>query len=224
MSALLAPVMMLIQTGHVWHFVFGFDTGWEPQRRDDGSIPFLAIVRRHRSHMLFGVLTLVSGLLISPSLVAGRSPTIVGLILAIPLSWATGLLAVGLAMRRIGLLTTPEERRKPAVVTRAAAILAEMGGAPDEPENALRLIYDDRHLQAAHEAFAAHDTPRRRGEVIADWALAEAKLDDSESIEDALDWLKPKERMALLNDGALLRRLVALPRRGAAEEPQRAAE
>ena len=38
MSALLAPVMMLIQTGHVVHFVFGFDTGWNPQRRDDGSI------------------------------------------------------------------------------------------------------------------------------------------------------------------------------------------
>ena len=60
MSALLAPVMMLIQTGHVVHFVFGFDTGWDPQRRDDGSIPISAIVRRHRSHMVFGVLTLIS--------------------------------------------------------------------------------------------------------------------------------------------------------------------
>ena len=95
-------------------------------------------------------------------------------------SWATGLLSVGLALRRIGLLTTPEERSKPAVVVRAAAILAEMGGAPEEPENALRLLYDDRHLQAAHESFAANDPPRRRGEISADWALAEAKLDDSE--------------------------------------------
>ena len=66
MSALLAPVMMLIQTGHVVHIVFGSDTGWNPQRRDDGSIPFMAIVRRHRSHVVFGVLTLISGLLISP--------------------------------------------------------------------------------------------------------------------------------------------------------------
>ena len=215
MSALLAPVMMLIQTGHVWHFVFGFDTGWNPQRRDDGSIPFMAIVRRHRSHVLFGVLTLVSGLLISPSLVAWMSPTIIGLVLAIFLSWGTGLLSVGLALRRIGLLTTPEERTKPAVVVRAAAILAEMGGAPDEPENALRLLYDDRHLQAAHETFAAHEPPRRRGEISTDWALAEAKLDDSHSLDDALDWLKPKERMALLNDRTLLQRVMALPRRGA---------
>ena len=165
--------------------------------------------------MVFGVLTLVSGLLISPSLVAWMSPTIVGLILAIPLSWMTGLLSIGLGLRRIGLLTTPEERSKPAVVVRAAAILAEMGGAPEEPENALRLLYDDRHLQAAHESFAANDPPRRRGEISSDWALAEAKLDDSETLEDTLDWLKPKERMALLTDGTLLRRLVALPQRQA---------
>ena len=39
LSALLAPIMMLIQTGHVVHIVFGFDTGWDPQRRDDGSVP-----------------------------------------------------------------------------------------------------------------------------------------------------------------------------------------
>ena len=44
MSALLAPIMMLIQSGHVMHFVFGLDTGWDPQRRDDGSIPFKDIV------------------------------------------------------------------------------------------------------------------------------------------------------------------------------------
>ena len=213
-SALLAPVMMLIQTGHVMHFVFGFDTGWNPQRRDDGSIPFMAIVRRHRSHMVFGVLTLISGLLISPSLVAWMSPTIVGLVLAIPLSWTTGQLSIGLGLRRLGLLTTPEERSKPAVVTRAAAILAEMGGAPDEPENALRLLYEDPHLQEAHETFALNDPQRRRGQMTSEWALAGAKIGDAESVEDAQDWLQPKERMAVLNDSTLLRRFLALPRRG----------
>ena len=211
MSALLAPVMMLIQTGHVVHFVFGFDTGWNPQRRDDGSIPFMAIVRRHRSHVLFGVLTLISGLLISPSLVAWMSPTIAGLILAIFLSWATGLLSVGLALRRLGLLTTPEERVKPTIVTRAGEILAEMGGAPEEPPNGLLVLYNDRPLQDAHEAFHADDQRRRRGEITPDWALAEAKLNDAEVLEDVLAWLKPKERMAILNDAVLLRTLLALP-------------
>ena len=211
-SALLAPVMMLIQTGHVVHFVFGFDSGWDPQRRDDGSIPITAIVRRHRSHMVFGILTLISGLLISPSLIAWMSPTIIGLILAIPLSWSTGKLSVGLAFRRIGLLATPEERRRPSVVERTAEILAEMGESSDEPANGLALLYDDANLQSVHQSLTASKTLRERGDITADWALAEAKLDDAESVEQALAWLRPKETMAILNDGVLLKRFLRLPR------------
>ena len=221
MSALLAPVMMLIQTGHVVHFLFGFDTGWNPQRRDDGSIPLMAIVKRHRSHVLFGVLTLISGLLISPSLVAWMSPTIAGLVLAIFLSWATGQLSIGLGFRRAGLLTTPEERVKPAVVARAVEILAETGGEPDEPANGLALLYDDPPLQVAHRAFLPTN-PRRRGEITPDWALAEAKLNDAESIEDALAWLAPRERMAILNDDVLFDAFLALRRADAAEPARRA--
>lgn len=222
MSALLAPVMMLIQTGHVVHFVFGFDTGWNPQRRDDGSIPFMAIVRRHRSHMVFGILALITGLLISPSLVAWMSPTIAGLILAIPLSWMTGLLSVGLALRKIGLLMTPEERRRPEIVTRANEILAAAGGAPEEAPNGLAVLYENPQLQAAHEGFRLHG-PRKRGQITAEWAQAEAKLDDAETIEDAIAWLKPKERMAVLNDAVLMRRLLDLPQAGERKRPQLAA-
>ena len=222
MSALLAPVMMLIQTGHVVHFLFGFDTGWNPQRRDDGSIPFMAIVKRHRSHTVFGLLALVSGLLISPSLVAWMSPTIAGLVLAILLSWATGLLSVGMAFRRLGLLTTPEERAKPPVVARAAAILAEVGGAPEEPPNALAHLHGDTMLQTAHRAFLPAAC-RKRGEIAVDWALAEAKLDDAETADEAIAWLAPKERMAVLNDGALLETLLALPRAGAEQDAQKRA-
>ncbi len=222
MSALLAPVMMLIQTGHVVHFLFGFDTGWDPQRRDDGSIAFMAIVRRHRSHVLFGVLTLISGLMISPSLVAWMSPTIAGLVLAIVLSWSTGQLSIGLAFRRIGILSTPEERSKPKIVTRAAEILTEIGGAPEEPENCLSRLSNDPLLQIAHEAFRPKEKPRNRGEITSDWALAEAKLNDAETLEDAIAWLKPRERMAILNDAVLMQTLLALPPADAAQTPQRA--
>ena len=94
MSALFAPIMMVIQTGSVMQIVFGRDTGWNPQRRDDGSIPLGAIVRRHRSHIALGIITLIAGFLISPSLAAWMSPTIAGLVLAIPISWASGRLAI----------------------------------------------------------------------------------------------------------------------------------
>src|SRR5690606_8146561 len=96
LSAMLAPMMMLIQSGAVFQILAGRDTGWQPQRRDDGSIPFRDIVRRHRMHVALGIVTGVSAFLISTSLFAWMSPTILGLVLAILLSWLSGTLAVGL--------------------------------------------------------------------------------------------------------------------------------
>ncbi|QBR69934.1 glucans biosynthesis glucosyltransferase MdoH [Beijerinckiaceae bacterium] len=211
MSALLAPIMMLIQTGHVMHFVFGFDTGWDPQRRDDGSIPFKAIVLRHRSHVVMGVLTLVAGLMISPSLVAWMSPTILGLILAIFLSWSTGLLRVGLAFRRAGLLMTPEEQTRPAVVAEANLLADELANLEIGAPKGLYALHSDPQFRAFHIACLPRCPRRRNGDISPEWALADAKLADAETIGEALSWLKPKERMAILQDQMLIARLALLP-------------
>ncbi|SFK71774.1 glucans biosynthesis glucosyltransferase MdoH [Methylocapsa palsarum] len=211
MSALLAPSMMLIQSGHVMHFVFGFDTGWDPQRRDDGSIPFKAIIRRHRSHVAMGFLTLVAGLSIAPSLVAWMSPTILGLILAIFLSWATGLLAVGLALRKWGLLLTPEEQKRPPVVARANELAQELERLAAGNPGGLAAINSDPVFRAFHLACLPRAPKRRHGDISSEWALADAKLAEAESMKEALSWLQPKERMAILLDRKLIARLESLP-------------
>ncbi len=211
MSALLAPIMMLIQTGHVAHFLFGFDTGWNPPRRDDGSVPFKAIVRRHRSHVAMGLLTLIAGLLISPSLVAWMSPTILGLVLAIFLSWATGQLSFGIVLRRSGLLGTPEERSKPRVVRRANKLGKLLAHQVAEADG-LRSLYEDAEFRAVHLALLPAGRSRKRGEISAEWALAEAKLNEAGAIDEALDWLKPGERMTIMLDADLIDVLVAIPR------------
>jgi membrane glycosyltransferase len=222
MSALLAPSMMLIQTGHVMHFVFGLDTGWNPQRRDDGSVPLKSIVRRHRSHVAMGVAMLVAGLSISPSLVAWMSPTILGLLLAIVLSWGTGLLGVGLATRRAGLLTTPEELEKPAVVARANVLTEERDRAAREGPSGLAALHDDPRLLASHLAWLPRGPLRKRGDVAAEHALAEVKLAEAETLAEALAWLHPKEKMAVLHDPALVARLSRLPDAPAAPPAVRA--
>ncbi|WP_084705196.1 glucans biosynthesis glucosyltransferase MdoH [Beijerinckia mobilis] len=207
-SALLAPIMMLIQTGHVVHFLFGFDTGWDPQRRDDGSIPFTAIVRRHRSHVAMGIITLIAGYMISPSLIAWMSPTIVGLLLAIPLSWGTGLLGVGLALRQFGLLLTPEENAKPEVVARGN----ELGDSlsTTSVRNALAVLHDDARFRAFHLAFLATVPKRPHGQFSSELALAQAKIGEAESLKDAINWLHPKERLAAVQDETLVGRLANL--------------
>ena len=218
-SALIAPIMMVIQTGSVMQIVFGRDTGWNPQRRDDGSIPFKSIMRRHRSHVVLGIVTLTAGLVISPSLVAWMSPTIAGLILAVPISFISGQLWLGLALKRAGLLMTPEEAEPPPIVTRANALtkqLALQGGAADS----IRVLHDDAAFRAHHELFIPPRERRRRGEIDPERAVAEAKLNEAECIEDAIRWLKPKERMVVLHDRALLDLLGRLP----AERPADALE
>src|SRR5579871_362716 len=173
-SAALAPIMMLIQSGSVAQILSGRDTGWNPQRRDDGSIPFSSIARRHRSHALLGVITLFAAALISPSLVVWMSPTIAGLILSIPLSWASGNLTIGLAMRRIGLLRTPEETSPPAVVSRANELAAELELTGRDHDDALQAISSDPALRVLHESFLAEAARHKRGEVEVDTAVAAA--------------------------------------------------
>ncbi len=217
LSALLAPIMMLIQTGHVVHIVFGFDTGWDPQRRDDGSVPFAAIVRRHRSHVALGVLSLVAGLLISPSLVAWMSPTIAGLILAIPISWLTSQRWLGLVFRRAGLLATPEETTTPPVAKRARALSKVLARAREDETNGLLAIHGDPELRELHEEWLPARRPRQRGQITADRAVAEAKLADAETIEDAVQWLNRGERLVTLGDRALISMVARLPRRAKGE-------
>ncbi len=216
LSSLFAPIMMLIQTGSVLRILSGRDAGWNPQRRDDGTIPLRTIVGRHFWHTILGIITLVAAFLIAPSLAAWMSPTIAGLIFAIGLSWASGQLGIGLALKAIGLLRTPEETQAPDVAVRAAKILTENPG-PDEPANALAAIHQNPDLRAVHEAFLPPGSLHVRGQVDPNRAVVEAKLNDAHSVEEAIAWIKPSECSVLLHDRALIDMLARLPARSDSE-------
>ena len=212
LSALVAPILMLIQSGSVFQILLGRDTGWNPQRRDDGSIPLRDIVRRHRWHTAMGVLAGVSAFLIATSLFLWMSPTILGLVLAIPISWLSGQLAAGLALKRLGLLMTPEEHDVPPIATRANLLQLELARAGFDDADALVAVYEDETLRRAHEIMLPHPGSRARGQIDPDRALAQAKLVEAETLEEALEWLKPKERVIVLHDRALLDLLSRLRR------------
>ena len=210
-SSALASIMMVIQSGSVLQILFGRDTGWRPQRRTDGSIPFSSIVRRHRSHVLLGFITLFAAELISPSLVVWMSPTIAGLILSVPLSWASGQKWIGVGLRRLGLLVTPEETSPPPIIARANSLAGELALTGRDDVDGLRAIAADPNFRSVHEAFLPDAGRHRRGEIDVDEAVATAKLNDARSVEEACAWLKPTERLAVLNDRALISLLARLP-------------
>jgi membrane glycosyltransferase len=215
LTALLAPIMMVIQSGSVFQILLGRDTGWNPQRRDDGSISFRDIVRRHWPHAALGLITGITAFMIATSLAAWMSPTIVGLLLAIPISWMSGQRGIGLALRKLGFLTTPEETVPPAIAVRANELYGEFAQLGFDGADALAVLHADPAVRAWHELLLPAASPRRRGEIDPDRAIAEAKLVDAETIDDAQGWLKPKERIVVLSDRALIALLAQLKSRSA---------
>ena len=196
----MAPILMLIQSGSVFQILLGRDTGWQPQRRDDGSIPCSDIVRRHRWHTLLGAFAGPLGLpdrdIPVPVDVADHRR---------PAARHPAVLAQRPARRR----PRPEAARPAADARGAAARRSPPGqrlqaATPSlgfDDADAFWPFTRDPRLREQHEAMLPPRPPPRRDRDRT--ALAEAKLVDAETIEDAA-WLKPKERMVVLHDRALL--------------------
>lgn len=208
LSALVAPVMMLLQSVAVFDILIGRDAGWKPQRRDDGSVPFGQIVHRYVWHTLFGLVVAFGAYKVSPSLFLWMTPVFVGLVLAIPLAWLTASSRVGLFLKRRKLFLIPEETVPPRVIPRANAIARELVSEEREMPAIERLALDPV-LLAAHRAMLPPRRRRTEGGLDADLVVGLAKLDDVEDgVSAALADLSPKERAALLGDPRGLDRLL----------------
>jgi membrane glycosyltransferase len=209
-SSLIAPVMMLMQSTAVLGIVTGRDAGWQAQRRDAGSISLRALVRRHRSHTVCGVILAVVAYTVSPVLLAWMAPVVLGLVLAIPVSVATGWPALGHLVRRLGLLLTPEERHPPAVLQRAHELACAWATACPQRTDILACVTREAQLRALHTMLLPPMHERRKGEHDADVLLGLAKLDDADSLEEAAALLSQREKFAVLGHRTGFERLCQL--------------
>ena len=91
LSALYAPIMMLVQTQHIIEILTGRDSGWNAQRRHahDDDLERSAGISTGRTCVI-GIVIGVIAFLISPTLLAWLTPTLAGLLLAVPLSKISG--------------------------------------------------------------------------------------------------------------------------------------
>ncbi|MCD9127430.1 glucans biosynthesis glucosyltransferase MdoH [Luteimonas fraxinea] len=125
LAALMAPITMYVQSRGVAEVLAGRDSGWDAQRRDDGRQTWGDLWRNYRGTTLLGVIMGVGAWMMSPGLALWMSPMIVGLVGSIPIVRLTSSRRIGLALRRAGLFSTPEEHSPPEVLVRAAALRAE---------------------------------------------------------------------------------------------------
>jgi membrane glycosyltransferase len=129
MSALLAPVRMLIACRAVFEVVCGIDTGWNAQRRSASETSLAEAWPDYRAPTVVGLALLAIAAPFS-DLVIWMAPIIIGLVFSAPIAVATSSAKVGQIARRFGVFATPEEIGKPFTVE------APLGGAVEAEEAA----------------------------------------------------------------------------------------
>ncbi|AZY93243.1 glucans biosynthesis glucosyltransferase MdoH [Paracoccus sp. Arc7-R13] len=210
LSALIAPVQMLVQTRQIFEILSGRDSGWNAQTRA-GSMPSWGVVLRHHwAHVVLGLGTLIVLATFSPAQLIWLSPILAGLILSPLTSRLSASPVFGRWARLRGLLVTPEERDPPAILTEAAAISRSLPQAMTGRDSLLRLG-SDADLLARHVAMLAplpDDLPRA---VRLARITAGAKIEHANGQVAALDDMDRTETDAMLLDPALLTRWSRLP-------------
>ncbi|HEY5082578.1 MAG TPA: glucans biosynthesis glucosyltransferase MdoH [Bauldia sp.] len=214
-SALIAPITMLIQARMILSIMLGHDAGWKPQRRNNGGVAFGDLFRFHWWHAAFGLVIGALAYAVSPAALAWLAPAVAGLMAALPISALTASASVGSRIRRIGLLRTPQEATRPAIGRTALAVrrLHRMAVAatPQLPD-----VIRDIVRRRDHLALVDRSAARRRGEVDPVEATAMAKINQARTLDEAVSYLGPEERAMTLASPDLMERLGALPTASAA--------
>ena len=205
-SALYAPVTMLMQSRQLLEIVLGRDSGWSLQSRAGETLPWSTAFARHWAHTLTGLLVSLALAGLSPDVLPWMAPILIGLVLSVPLSRWSASERIGRALRRLGLLLSPDElvvpgefRLRERLRTRYADVVAA-----SDP----RAVLLDGEARARHYRGVT-PPPRVGGAEGLDVhrLLAEHKLDRDDSVEEIIAQLAPPELMRVLGDIELCRRL-----------------
>ncbi len=124
LTTLVAPVMMLLHSRFVAEILAGRSSGWGPQRRDGDGEALGQVLRVHWAHTLVGITAALAVGVVSLEALAWLAPIVIGLALAVPVSWLSGRESAGAWLYRRGLFRVPEEADPPGVV---AAVGRELG-------------------------------------------------------------------------------------------------
>ena len=171
LSALYAPIMMLIQTRQVWEILRGQDSGWTTQSRQRAGPPWRTLLRRHWMHMIAGLGVAAGLMFISLPLLVWMAPALVGLVLALPLSAASGSEFFAKLTRIFGFFWIPEEVTIPTVI-RQRDVLERRIGPHDRERHARALAGGRERAPAAFRrgVAAAARCARQAGRHVHDGA------------------------------------------------------
>ncbi len=184
LSALAAPVMMMMHARFVIEVLAGRAVTWSAQQRDADRVSWAECWRAHGAQVLLGLAIAGGTAGFARALFWWLSPVVLGLLLAVPLSYLLGQARAGVWLRDRGLLATPEETNAPWVLARCRGLMAG-GDGTDRP--ALAQAISDPRLNAVHVALIPHaDRLAPPSPALAD-AFARACRDGLDALS-AEDW------------------------------------
>lgn len=210
LSALYAPIVMMMQMRQVSEILWGQDSGWTTQTRRRARTPWVTLFRRHWLQTIAGVVVSAALAYVSLPLFFWMAPALVGLVLALPLSAVSGSVSAAGFLGFLGLLTVPEEIETPRVIALRDEIEARFESIL-EGVNVARLIEDDLARQR-HFWSVLPRPPATRGHPDVPLMTARLKLGDAHTVAEALGWLTAPERLVVLGDRDLFQMLVRLAR------------
>jgi membrane glycosyltransferase len=112
-SMLLAPPMMVFHSTFVLSTLAGRPVTWNTQDRGDRGVTFSEALARHRWQMLLGIAWGTVIVMLAPRFIWWVMPVLAGLVLSAFVTLISSRVDLGLALRRWGLLLTPEETSPP---------------------------------------------------------------------------------------------------------------
>ncbi|HSM21394.1 MAG TPA: glucans biosynthesis glucosyltransferase MdoH, partial [Rubrivivax sp.] len=130
LSSLQAPLRMAGHTVFVVAALTGLPLTWTSPPRQAHGLAWADTARPLLPLSLLAGLALAGALAVDQGMALWLAPMALPLLLALPLVVATGHPALGQALRRAGLLMTPEETAPPRTLRRAWAEAAESHPAP----------------------------------------------------------------------------------------------
>ncbi len=126
LAALMAPVVMYLQSRGVFEVLAGKDSGWDAQQRDDGKLSWSVLLRSYGGLSVFGVFIGVLAYNVSPPLAMWMSPVVIGMALSVPVVALTSHRLVGAVLRHWGIFLIPEETGPSKVLMRVSELRRDM--------------------------------------------------------------------------------------------------
>lgn len=149
-STLHAPIQMLFHTKFVVATLLGLEVRWNTQQRAASGTSWRDAWRQHWGHTLVGLGWGAFIWWLDPGVFWWFLPISLGLMVSIPLSVWTSSDRLGQALRRAGLLLTPEEEAPPPQLQQMRARLEGRERRFSRNDDALLTAIRDPYLNAIH--------------------------------------------------------------------------